>query len=133
MSNEHLYCVIMAGGIGSRFWPISRAAKPKQFLDFEGDGTSFLRSTFDRMKTIVPEGNILIVSLERYKERVEKCIPELREGNLFLEPYNRNTAPCLTFATYALLKRDPLATVIATPADHAISNILCSCSTNSCT
>lgn len=123
MFNEHLYCVIEAGGIGSRFWPISRAAKPKQFLDFEGDGASFLRSTYDRMRTLVPDENILIVSLERYKERVMKCIPELKEENLLLEPYNRNTAPCLTFATYTLLKRDPLATVIATPADHAIGNI----------
>lgn len=123
MSNNHLYCMILAGGIGSRFWPISRAAQPKQFLDFTASGTSFLRSTFDRMKAIVPEENILVVSLERYKDLVMNSLPELNEKNLLLEPYNRNTGPCITFATYTLLKRDPLAIVISTPADHAISNI----------
>ena len=123
MYNDHYYCVIMAGGIGSRFWPISRLDQPKQFLDFSALGSSFLRQTFDRMKAVVPEQNILVVSLERYRDLVKRDIPELKDENLLLEPYNRNTAPCLTFATYTLLKRDPLAIVVATPADHAIVNI----------
>lgn len=123
MHNEHYYCVIMAGGIGSRFWPISRVDQPKQFLDFTMSGCSFLRQTYERMKSVIPEENIIVVSLERYKDLVKRDIPELKDENLLLEPYNRNTAPCLTFATYTLLKRDPLAIVVATPADHSISNL----------
>ena len=121
MLNNHYYCVIMAGGIGSRFWPISRVRQPKQFLDFTSRGKSFLRFTYDRMKAIVPEENIIVVSLERYRDQVREHIPELPERNLLLEPYNRNTAPCLTFATYTILKRDPLAVMVAAPADHIIN------------
>ena len=121
MPNNHYYCIIMAGGIGSRFWPISRARKPKQFLDFASRGKSFLRFTYDRMKAVIPEENIIVVSLDRYKSLVMQQLPELPEKNLLLEPYNRNTAPCLTYATYTLLKRDPLAVVVATPSDHVIN------------
>ena len=121
MLNNHYYCIIMAGGIGSRFWPISRASQPKQFLDFSIQGRSFLRRTFDRMKAVIPEENILVVSLERYRDQVRSQLPELREENLLLEPYNRNTAPCIAYATYTLLKRDPAAVTIITPADHAIA------------
>ena len=110
----------MAGGIGSRFWPISRADKPKQFLKFNSLGESFLRLTYDRMKQIIPEENIIVVSLTKYKDLVMEHLPELRPENLLLEPYNRNTAPCITFATYTLLKRDPLAVTVVTPADHLI-------------
>lgn len=120
MSDNHFYCIIMAGGVGSRFWPISRADKPKQFLEFNAVGKSFLRLTYDRMKCIVPEENIIVVSLTRYKDLVMEHLPELPEKNLLLEPYNRNTAPCITYATYTLLKRDPLAITIVTPADHLI-------------
>ena len=70
MLNNHHYCIIMAGGIGSRFWPISRTGMPKQFLDFSIQGRSFLRRTFDRMKAVIPEENILVVTLERYREHV---------------------------------------------------------------
>lgn len=111
----------MAGGVGSRFWPISRTALPKQFLDFNIQGRSFLRRTYDRMKAVIPEENILVVSLERYREQVCAHLPELREENLLLEPYNRNTAPCIAYATYKVLLRDPDAVCIVTPADHAIS------------
>lgn len=123
MSNDHFYCVIMAGGIGSRFWPISRVERPKQFLRITPDGVSFLRNTFDRMKAIVPEKNIIVVTLERYYSLVKNDLPEIEDSNILLEPYNRNTAPCLAFATYSLLKRDPLAIVVATPADHSIGDI----------
>ena len=74
----------MAGGVGSRFWPISRLDKPKQFLDFTTDGTSFLRMAYDRMKAIVPDDNILVVSLSRYEEQVREQLPELKEENLLL-------------------------------------------------
>ncbi|MCQ2168057.1 MAG: mannose-1-phosphate guanylyltransferase [Bacteroidales bacterium] len=122
MLKEHFYCVIMAGGTGSRFWPISRTDKPKQFLDFTSTGESFLRLTYNRMKATIPEDNILVVSLERYRDIVMEHLPELKERNLLLEPYGRNTAPCLTFATYTLLKRDPLAVMVATPSDQVIGN-----------
>lgn len=121
MLNNHYYCIIMAGGIGSRFWPISRAGMPKQFLDFNIQGRSFLRRTYDRMKVVIPEENILVVSLERYRDLVRTQIPELPERNLLLEPYNRNTAPCIAFATYTVLNRDPDAVCVVTPSDHAIS------------
>jgi len=111
----------MAGGIGSRFWPISRAGLPKQFLDFSIQGRSLLRRTYDRMKAIIPEENILVVSLERYRGQVLSQLPELPEENLLLEPYNRNTAPCIAFATYTILKRDPAAVTVVTPSDHAIA------------
>lgn len=111
----------MAGGIGSRFWPISRTGLPKQFLDFNIQGRSFLRRTFDRMKAVIPEENILVVTLERYREEVLSQLPELREENLLLEPYNRNTAPCIAFATYTILQRDPAAVTVVTPSDHAIA------------
>ncbi len=111
----------MAGGIGSRFWPISRTGLPKQFLDFSIQGRSFLRRTYDRMKAVIPEENILVVSLERYREQVVSQLPELPEENLLLEPYNRNTAPCIAFATYAILQRDPAAVTVVTPSDHAIA------------
>ena len=84
MLNNHYYCIIMAGGIGSRFWPISRADQPKQFLDFSIQGRSFLRRTYDRMKAVIPEENILVVTLERYREQVASQLPELPEENLLL-------------------------------------------------
>ena len=73
MLNNHYYCIIMAGGVGSRFWPVSRADLPKQFLDFNIQGRSFLRRTYDRMKAIIPEKNILVVSLDRYRDLVKRC------------------------------------------------------------
>lgn len=120
--NEHYYCIIMAGGIGSRFWPISRESCPKQFLDLTGKGKSFLRLTYDRFSRTIPKENIIVASLTRYKDLVLEQIPELDEKNLLLEPYNRNTAPCLAFSAYSLLKRDPDAVFVAAPADHLIGD-----------
>lgn len=120
MLNNHHYCVIMAGGIGSRFWPISRESRPKQFLTFTDTGKSFLRLAYDRVAEIIPRENILVVSLSRYHGLVMSDLPDLDENNLILEPYNRNTAPCLAYATYTLLKRDPNAVMVAIPADQVI-------------
>ena len=121
--NQHYYGVIMAGGVGSRFWPLSREANPKQFLDFAKTGKSFLRKAYDRFIGLVPEENIIVVSLSRYKDAVMRDIPELPEQNLLLEPYGRNTAPCLAYATYTLLNRDPDAVMVVTPADHIIKDL----------
>lgn len=120
--NEHQYAVIMAGGSGTRFWPISREAAPKQFLNIDNAGKTFLRMTYDRVKRSVPEGNILVISVEKYRSQVMETLPELAEENLLLEPYARNTAASIAFATYFLLKRDPQAVMIATPADHIIGD-----------
>ena len=122
MLNNHFYCIIMAGGIGSRFWPISRADKPKQFLDFTAEGKSFLRFTYDRMRAVIPDDNILVISLTRYEQEVKRQLPELKDENLLLEPYNRNTAPCITYATYSIMQRDPDAVTVVTPSDLAINN-----------
>ena len=116
----HYYSVILAGGIGSRFWPISKVSKPKQFLDFGSGGKSFLRSTYDRMKMVVPEENIIIVTLKRYRDMVRRQITEIDERNILVEEYNRNTAPAITYATCHILKRDPEAVMVCTPADHVI-------------
>lgn len=122
MNRKNCYCVIMAGGTGTRFWPISRSAKPKQFLDIPGMGKTLIRQTFDRFLKVVPKENIIIVTSAKYKELVEEQIPEIESRNLLLEPYSRNTAPCIAYATYTLLKRDPDAVVVATPSDHIIDD-----------
>ena len=122
MDKKNCYCVIMAGGSGTRFWPLSRTAKPKQFLDVADTGKTFIRQTFERFRNIVPQENIIVVSAIKYKELVMEQIPELEERNLLLEPYSRNTAPCIAYATYTILKRNPDAHVVVTPSDHFISD-----------
>lgn len=112
----------MAGGSGTRFWPVSRAAKPKQFLDVTGEGKTFIRQTYERFLKIVPQENILVVTAERYRDLVMENIPELSQENLLLEPYSRNTAPCIAYATYTLLKRNPQAAMVVTPSDHMIDD-----------
>ena len=112
----------MAGGSGTRFWPVSRAAKPKQFLDITGTGKTFLRQTYERFLNIVPQENILVVTAERYRDLVKESIPELEDRNLLMEPYSRNTAPCIAYATYTLLKRNPDARMVVSPSDHIIDD-----------
>lgn len=112
----------MAGGVGSRFWPVSRNARPKQFLDILGTGRSFLQATVDRFKKIIPPENILIVSAQQYKELISEQVPEIPAENVLLESRKRNTAPCIAYATYKIYKKDPNAAVVVTPADHLILN-----------
>ena len=112
----------MAGGLGTRFWPISRKALPKQFLDFTSMGKSFLRKAYDRMSRLIPAENILVVTLKEFVPLVKAQIPELPEQNILQEVYNRNTAPCIAYSAREILKRDPQAVMIATPADHIIDD-----------
>lgn len=119
---NHNYCIIMAGGLGTRFWPISRKAMPKQFLDINRSGKSLLRDTYERMRAIVPADHIIVVSLKEYKDLVMEQIPELPAENLLLELYSRNTLPCISYASRVLLKRDPQAVSIIAPSDHIISD-----------
>ena len=118
--NEHQYCVIMAGGKGARFWPISRKMMPKQFLTFSPKGKTFLRMTYERFLGIVPRENIIVVSVTRYRDEVKRQIPELSDENLLLEPHSRNTAPCIAFATAEILRRDPQGVFVVTPSDLLI-------------
>lgn len=119
---KNTYCVIMAGGVGARFWPQSRKTKPKQFLDILGTGKSFIRSTFERFLPLVPAENFLVVTNRNYKELVLEHLPELKENQVLCEPIGRNTAPCIAYAAYSLLKRDPEANMIVTPSDHLVLN-----------
>ena len=97
--NQNNYCVIMAGGVGSRFWPFSREEKPKQFLDFFGTGRSLLQMTVDRFRPLVPIENVFIVTNVAYKQMILEQIPDLSEGQILCEPARRNTAPCIAYAT----------------------------------
>lgn len=118
--NANNYCIIMAGGSGTRFWPMSRNAKPKQFLDILGQGKSLLRSTFWRMAHIVPVENILIVTSRQYVDIIRDQVPQIPEDNILAEPYRRNTAPCIAYAVYKILEKNPEAGVVITPSDHHI-------------
>ena len=122
MDATHNYCVIMAGGIGARFWPVSREDRPKQFLHMSLDRKSFLRLAYERFSAIFPDDHIIVVSQRRYRDLVKEDLPEILDENILLEPYSRNTAPCLALAAYTLLKRDPEAVMVATPADHIIQD-----------
>ncbi len=118
--DKNNYCIIMAGGVGSRFWPMSRAERPKQFLDILGTGQTLLEMTFNRLKRIVPKENILIVTNKDYGKLVSEQLPELPEENILLEPSRRNTAPCIAYASYKIRERNPNARMIVAPSDHLI-------------
>ena len=120
--NNNFYCVIMAGGVGSRFWPVSRNARPKQFLDILGIGKSFLQMTYDRFARIVPRENILVVTSSAYVDMVREHLPDMPENNILAEPYRRNTAPCIAYAASRIKHLNPDATMVVAPSDHFISN-----------
>ena len=117
---ENRYCVIMCGGIGSRFWPFSKVARPKQFLDFFGTGRSLLQMTFDRVSNIVPVRNILAMTNEQYAPLVKEQLPELSDDQILLEPDRRNTAPCIAWAAYHIRAINPNAVMLVSPSDHLI-------------
>ena len=116
------YVVIMAGGTGTRFWPYSREAHPKQFLDILGTGKTLLQMTYDRFRSFVPSENIFIATNERYEELVVEQLPKLSQNQLLLEPAKRNTAPCIAYACYKIASKDSEAPIIIAPSDHAIFN-----------
>ena len=121
MSTQHCYCIIMAGGSGTRFWPASRTKTPKQFMPASelGDKT-LIKDTYERISEMLPRENIYVVTVNIYKNLVNEQLPELPQENLLIEPYGRDTAPCIAYASCKILKRDPLATTIIAPADHLI-------------
>lgn len=129
MTDPHRYCVIMCGGIGSRFWPNSRADRPKQFIDFMGTGRSLLQMSYDRILPIVPKENIIIVTNAQYAALIREQLPDLSDDQILCEPARRNTAPCIAWAAWHIAARDPEATMIVTPSDHLITreNIFVDC------
>jgi mannose-1-phosphate guanylyltransferase len=110
----------MAGGIGSRFWPLSRTDMPKQFLDILGVGKTLFQETYERFSKIIPAENIYIVSNAEYQSIIESQIPGINKENILSEPYRRNTAPCIAYAAYRLKKKDPKAVMVVAPSDHLI-------------
>jgi mannose-1-phosphate guanylyltransferase len=117
---ENNYCVIMAGGIGSRFWPMSRNARPKQFLDILGTGKTLIQQTYERFLTICPKENIIIVTNIDYADLVAEQLPDLKKDQILSEPIRRNTAPCVAYAAHKILKRNPNANMVVAPSDHVI-------------
>ena len=111
----------MAGGIGSRFWPLSKNNYPKQFLDVLGTGKSFIRATFERFLPVVPAEHFVVVTNAAYKQLVLEQLPELKADQVLCEPMRRNTAPCIAYATYHILAQSPEASIVVTPADHLVT------------
>ncbi len=118
--NKNNYVAIMAGGIGSRFWPLSRTDFPKQFLDILNTGRTLIQSTYDRFTSFVPKENIFIVTTNQYKNIVADQLPDLNVDNILCEPSRKNTAPCIAYISYKLHQLNPDANLICAPADHII-------------
>jgi mannose-1-phosphate guanylyltransferase len=119
--NSKNYCVIMAGGVGSRFWPLSRSSRPKQFLDILGTGKTLLQQTFDRFSQVIPSENIYIVSNADYEELILEQLPGINKHQVLLEPSRKNTAPCIAYASHKIFQRDPSANMVVAPSDHLIT------------
>lgn len=120
--NQNNYCVILAGGKGKRLWPCSRTEKPKQFLDFFGQGRTQLQQTYDRFAKILPKENILISTLKDYVHIVREQLPDVPECNLMIEPVNRNTGPAVSWASMKICRRNSKARMIVTPSDQHVTN-----------
>lgn len=118
---ENNYAVIMAGGIGSRFWPMSKPSLPKQFLDVLGLGETLIQMTFKRLAQTCPEENIFVVTNLKYKQLVEEQLPSINEANILMEPMRRNTAPCIAYAAHKIYAQSKKANIVVAPSDHLIT------------
>lgn len=118
--NQHHYVAIMAGGIGSRFWPMSRTKKPKQFLDILNSGKTLIQWTFDRYASFIPKENIYVVTSDEYTGIVAEQLPDIPVENILAEPSKKNTAPCVAYIAFKLLQKDPKAALVVAPSDHMI-------------
>lgn len=121
MNNHHL--IIMAGGVGSRFWPMSTPEKPKQFIDVLGTGKSLIQLTVERFNTVIPIDNVWIVTSEKYKNIVREQLPEIPENQILLEPCMRNTAPCIEYVSRKIYAKYPEANLVFSPADHIVIDV----------
>lgn len=120
--NNNYYAVLMAGGVGSRFWPMSTSENPKQFHDMLGTGDTLIQKTFYRLSKLIPKENILVLTNERYKNLVHEQLPILEEKQIVTEPAMRNTAPCILYASLKIQKQNPNAVMIVAPSDHWIED-----------
>ncbi|WP_448520328.1 mannose-1-phosphate guanylyltransferase [Rhodoflexus sp.] len=118
--NRHHYIIIMAGGIGTRFWPYSRVERPKQFQDILGTGETLLQITLRRFSNICPIENIYVVTNQTYGGLVREQLPQIAEEQILLEPFMRNTAPCIAYGAYKIAVKDPDAVILVAPSDHVI-------------
>jgi mannose-1-phosphate guanylyltransferase len=120
--SKNQYVAIMAGGIGSRFWPMSRTDFPKQFLDILNTGRTLIQATYDRFAKFIPAENIYVVTFDQYKDIVAAQLPELNPDNILCEPSRKNTAPCIAYISYKLQQLNPNANLICAPADHLVTD-----------
>jgi len=118
--SNHL--VIMAGGVGSRFWPMSTSECPKQFIDVLGIGKSLLQLTVERFGSIISPENIWVVTNRKYADIVAKQLPDMPQENILCEPCRRNTAPCIAYISWRIKSKDPKANIVVTPSDHIVTN-----------
>ena len=123
MSLNHNHLVIMAGGVGSRFWPMSTPDFPKQFIDVLGCGRTLLQLTYDRFEGICPNENVWVVTSDKYAEEVKRQLPELSDDHILREPCRRNTAPCIAYVSWKIKARDPKAKMVVTPSDHIVMDV----------
>lgn len=121
MSHNHL--VIMAGGVGSRFWPMSTEERPKQFIDVLGVGRTLLQLTYDRFKDVVPAENVWVVTNARYADICAEQLPDMPRGNILQEPCRRNTAPCIAYVSCRIKEQDDNANIVVAPSDHIVMNV----------
>ena len=122
MKNSNYYAILMAGGVGSRFWPVSTEEFPKQFHDMLGAGDTLIQKTFQRLSKLIPKENIYILTNERYNDLVLEQLPEVTQKQVVLEPAMRNTAPCILYASLKIQKENPDAVMIVAPSDHWIED-----------
>lgn len=120
--NQHHYVAIMAGGIGSRFWPKSRSSYPKQFIDILSSEKTLIQSTFERYTQFIPRENVYVVTFHEYESIVKEQLPDLPVENIVSEPSRKNTAPCVLYISFKLMQKDPEATLIIAPSDHLVLN-----------
>ena len=120
--NKNYYAILMAGGVGSRFWPVSTTEFPKQFHDMLGSGETLIQKTFSRLAKLIPAENILILTNERYNDLVLEQLPMVKPEQVLLEPAMRNTAPCILYASLKIQKQNPDAVMVVAPSDHWIED-----------
>lgn len=118
--NKNYYAIIMAGGIGSRFWPISRTSHPKQFIDILGTGKTLIQNTYERFLKVCPKENIYVVTNENYTSLVKKQLPDMGDDQILTEPVMRNTAPCVAYGCFKIESLNPDAAIVVAPSDHLI-------------
>lgn len=122
MAHKNNHLVIMAGGVGSRFWPMSTVDKPKQFIDVLGTGRTLLQLTFDRFEGVCAPENVWVVTNNKYADLVHEQLPEIPESNILKEPCRRNTAPCIAYISWRIKEKDPHANIVVSPSDHIVTN-----------